>query len=159
MITQIGFNDEGVGCTIFAAPALQEGRFLLPMGASNVSARYRLGEEGPVDAYPGLTDDEVLAALATEEAERAAALAATKRAGRKLTPLEFYSMFTATELNAIYTAAAVDPRAKVYLDKVQMAQDISLSDPRTVEGIGALVDLRLLTQARATAILSGNLPE
>lgn len=71
-----------------------------------------------------------------------------------LTRLAFLSRFTDAELAAIYTAAKSDIGVEIWLDKARAAQDIDLTDARTVDGLAMLVDKDLITQDRADVLLT-----
>lgn len=71
-----------------------------------------------------------------------------------ITKLEFMSRFTDTELITIYSAAKASVQIEVWLEKVKMATDISLVDPRTVTGIYGLEYAGLIGTGRAKEILS-----
>lgn len=156
--TQIGFDENGVGFTLFHAANLQAGLYELPAQfTGQAAARYKLTDAGIVDTFTG-TDEEFFAAQAAAELVDATAKAQAKRAGKKLTPLEFYGMFTQAELAGIYVAAKTDVNAQIYLDQLQVAQDVTLSDVRTQYGLRMLAAAGLLTTDRAEAIIRGELP-
>ena len=77
-----------------------------------------------------------------------------------LSRLGFLSRFTDQELVNIevarQTAASVTDRATltVLKESWMAANDIDVTDPRTIQGVGILVQAGLLTQARADEILA-----
>jgi len=70
-----------------------------------------------------------------------------------LTRLEFISRFSDAELAAIYTAAKKEIALEIYLDKLRAAQDVTITDARTVAGIEALAAAGLIESGRVAAIL------
>jgi hypothetical protein len=62
--------------------------------------------------------------------------------------------FTDEELAAIYAAAKTDVRVEVWMDKMKLASEIDLADPRTRAGVEALEALGLIGQGRAAEVLS-----
>ena len=75
-----------------------------------------------------------------------------------LTSLGFMALFTASEQTAIAAAAIASPALLLWFFQAMGAQSISLSDPRTVAGIAALVGAGLLTAAREAQVLAGAPP-
>jgi hypothetical protein len=73
----------------------------------------------------------------------------------RLTRLEFRSQFTQSELQAIYTARAASVDIQIYLDNLNAAQFIELSDARTITGVQALESGGLIGTGRAAEILTG----
>ncbi|MDD3675221.1 hypothetical protein [Thauera propionica] len=119
---------------------------------SRLAARYRLDEDGKViDAFPGKTDEEVLAAIAEQQAAQAQP---TASAPRVLTKLQFLNRFTNEELAAVYTAAKTNVLIEVFLDKLKLAQEVNLDDPQTVDGLQALAAAGLLSEARVQEVLA-----
>lgn len=76
------------------------------------------------------------------------------REDHQITRLDFMSRFTDTELVAIYSAAKSSVQIEVWLEKVKMATDISLTDPRTVSGIFALEQIGMIGPGRAKEVLT-----
>jgi hypothetical protein len=70
-----------------------------------------------------------------------------------LTRLEFISRFSDAELAAIYTAAKKEIALEIYLDKLRAAQDVTITDARTVAGVEALAAAGLIKSGRVAAIL------
>lgn len=75
-------------------------------------------------------------------------------AARILTPLQFRDRFTHAEEVAITAAAAASVDIRVWLDRLAVAQEISLDDARTIAGVGALEAAGLLAAGRAAEILT-----
>lgn len=119
---------------------------------SRLAARYGLDDDGNVvDAYPGKTDEEVMAAIAEQQAAQAQS---TEPSSRVLTKLQFLNRFTNEELAAVYTAAKTNVLVEVFLDKLKLAQEINLDDPQTVGGLQALAAAGLLSEARVQEVLA-----
>ena len=119
---------------------------------SRLAARYRLDDDGKVvDAYPGKTDEEVLAAIAEQQA--AQAQSTEPSSPRVLTKLQFLNRFTNEELAAVYTAAKTNVLIEVFMDKLKLAQEVNLDDPQTVGGLQSLAAAGLLSEARVQEIL------
>jgi hypothetical protein len=72
----------------------------------------------------------------------------------KISKLALRQRFTFTELVTIKTASASNAMVGVLLDNLSVATYIDLSLPTLQQGIGLLVQLGLLTQDRATIILT-----
>lgn len=118
---------------------------------SRLAARYRLDEDGKVvDAFPDKTDEEVLAAIAEQQAAQGQS---TEPSPRVLTKLQFLNRFTNEELAAVYTAAKTNVLIEVFMDKLKLAQEINLDDPQTVGGLQSLAAAGLLSEARAQEVL------
>ena len=117
---------------------------------SRLAARYRVEGGKVVDAYPGKTDEDVLADIA---AAQAAPPQTPVAASAKLTKLEFMNRFTLEELAAIYTAAKANVLVEVWMDKLKLASEVDLSDPATIAGVQSLAAQGLLTEARAQEVL------
>lgn len=66
----------------------------------------------------------------------------------------FRQLFTIAEMAAIYTAAETDVNIRVYLDDIKMVEEVDLAYEPTVNGINYLVFKGLLTEQRATEIIS-----
>ena len=75
-----------------------------------------------------------------------------------LTSLQFLALFTPAEQTAVATAALATPALMLWFMQAMGAESISLSDPRTVAGIAALVGAGLLTAARESQVLAGAPP-
>lgn len=77
-----------------------------------------------------------------------------------ITKLAFRFRLTDAEYVAILTASKTDVAVEAWVSTFNMVSQVNLSDPRTVAGVQQLVDAELLTQERATEILTGPvLPE
>lgn len=158
LVHQIVFDADGVGSSIFQALGLREGAFAVPTDLkSDIAARFKL-VDGAVTLTSEDADDDWRQAQIEAEAKEAAERANSRRANMKLTPLEFYGVFTQKELAGIYMAAKEDVNAQIYLDQLKVAQDVTLSDPRTQHNLFSLVAAGLLTQERAEAIIRGEVP-
>lgn len=70
----------------------------------------------------------------------------------KLTRLAFMDRFTTAELVSIYTAAKNDIQTEIWLDKVQTAEDINLTDPRIKDALAMLEAGGLIGEGRANEI-------
>ncbi len=70
-----------------------------------------------------------------------------------MTHLAFRKRFTFDERTAIETAAITDPEVRTVQKDFESAQEIDLTYPDTIQGVGLLVAKGLLTQARANEIL------
>lgn len=71
-----------------------------------------------------------------------------------LTKLAFIDRFTDAELLAIREAAKTSPEVELWLWRFERAEDISLSDERTVAGVQGLEAAGLLAEGRAAEILA-----
>jgi hypothetical protein len=76
----------------------------------------------------------------------------------RLSFLEFMDLFTDTEQHAIAGAAMTDVTAKLWYDRAVGAQYIDLTDARLAVGLQMLVDAGLITGARRSNVLKGNVP-
>ena len=72
----------------------------------------------------------------------------------QISPLEFMARLTPAETTAISTAALGNAALLMWLVQASAAQYIDLTDPRTKEGLDALVAAGLLTADRAAAVLT-----
>lgn len=136
---------------VIETDAPDEGMIKVKRGQSTLAARYALDESGAlVDRFPGKTDEEVLAEIAAQQAAPAPA----QPVSRTVTKLAFMERFTDEELAAIYAAAKTDVRVEVWMDKMKLASEIDLADPRTRAGVEALEALGLIGQGRAAEVLS-----
>jgi hypothetical protein len=72
----------------------------------------------------------------------------------RLTKLAFLNRFTADERIAIRAAAAQSPAIADYLAMLDAAQDVDLTDARTVGGAAALEAAGLIGAGRAAEILA-----
>lgn len=73
---------------------------------------------------------------------------------RRITRQAFLALFTNAETEAIVTAAKSAPLIEGWLMRVQAAEYVNLDDPATVMGVQGMVLAGLLTEERATEILS-----
>ena len=71
-----------------------------------------------------------------------------------ITKIAMITRFTDSEFVGILTAAKTDPEVEGWYARFSAANTINLDDARTVSGVNMLVNKTLLTQARATAILT-----
>jgi hypothetical protein len=71
-----------------------------------------------------------------------------------VTKLEFLDKFTAEERIGIRTAAQSSPAIADYLDMLDAAQDVDLTDMRTIGGANALEATGLIAAGRAAQILA-----
>jgi hypothetical protein len=144
----IAFHDSGVVRDI-ATEAL-EGYLPAPSKAtSTLALRYALQDGKAVDRFPGKTDEEVLALIASEQAAQVVAAPSQK----VITKLAFMNRFTMEELAAIYTAAKTEVMVEVFLDKLKIAEEVNLADAQTIGGLQALAASGLLTEARVQEVL------
>lgn len=159
-VRQIHFDANGVGFGIIGKDHLEAGAFELAAGfTSNLAARYALVEGVVVDAFEGKTDAKVVELLTQAEADRAAGLVQVKAGLPKIvTKLDFMNLFTETELEVIYEGAKVSIAMEVYLDKMKVAENVDLNDPRTVAGLVKLRDAGILTDERIAAIRANQRP-
>ena len=70
-----------------------------------------------------------------------------------MTRLQFRKLFTIPEKSILYTKAETDPILKMFLDDVQAAEFIDLTDASTVEGVQYLVQAEVITQERYNEIM------
>lgn len=157
MKTIITFDEHGVGngMAMVNKDLLEPHEHELPQGFAfgALVCRFKLVDGTAVDAYPGQTDEQVQAALEQTVAQAAATVEAVKP--KILTKLDFMELFTDTELVAVYQMAEQSIEVRVWLDKLKLADNVSLTDARTAAGIQNLVLGGLLVQERADRILSG----
>lgn len=71
-----------------------------------------------------------------------------------ITKLAMIDRFTEAEYESVLTAAKSDVQVQGWLDRFVAANQINLDDPRTINGIDLLTSKNLLTQERATHILT-----
>lgn len=71
-----------------------------------------------------------------------------------ITKIAMITRFTDPEFVGVLSAAKTDVEVEGWYARFSAASVINLQDPRTVNGINMLVSKNLLTQARATAILT-----
>lgn len=74
---------------------------------------------------------------------------------QNITKLQFLRRFTMQERIAIRAAQASDPIINDFMTLLDMAQEISTSDPDTVMGMQYLASQGLLTAERVAEILGG----
>lgn len=72
----------------------------------------------------------------------------------QLTKLAFLNRFTPEERIAIRAAAEQSPAIHDYLEMLDAAQDVELTDPRTIGGVQALEASGLLAEGRGAEILA-----
>lgn len=149
----VAFHDNGVVRDI-ATEAL-DGYLPAPSKAtSTLALRYELRDGKVVDRFPGKSDEEVLAAIAAQQQQQQSAAASDAHAPRPISKLAFMERFTDEELAAIYAAAKTDVRVEVWMDKLKLAGEVDLNDPRTQAGVRALEALGLIAEGRAAEILA-----
>lgn len=146
------FDIRNDAVAVIETDAPETGWIKLTTKQSRLAARYRVEAGKVVDAYPGKTDEEVLAAIAEQQA--AQEQSTEPSSSRVLTKLQFLNRFTNEELAAVYTAAKTNVLIEVFLDKLKLAQEISLDDPQTVGGLQSLVAAGLLSEARVQEVLA-----
>ena len=71
-----------------------------------------------------------------------------------VTKVAFRFRFTDAEFETIITAAKTDAGVQVWYDTFNMLPNVDLDNQRTKDGVANLVNKNLLTQARATEILT-----
>lgn len=71
----------------------------------------------------------------------------------RLTRYEFRSRFTAAEKVAMYDSA--DTMVRVFLDDVQSAENINVTDQDTIDGVAYLSSMGLIAAGRDAEILAG----
>lgn len=143
------FDIRNDAVAVIETDAPETGWIKLTTKQSRLAARYRVEAGKVVDAYPGKTDEEVLALIASEQAAQVEASPPQK----VITKLQFLNRFTNEELAAVYTAAKTNVLIEVFMDKLKLAQEVNLDDPQTVGGLQALAAARLLSEARAQEVL------
>jgi len=67
--------------------------------------------------------------------------------------MEFLLRFTAEERAALRAQAAIDPVTADFLQLVQAAQQVENDHPLTIQGMGYLVTLGIITQERSNEVL------
>ena len=67
--------------------------------------------------------------------------------------LDFRNRFTDVEKHNIYAAAKVSVDIQIYLDEIAIAEDVDLTNARTVAGVHALEAAGLISAGRADEIL------
>lgn len=72
----------------------------------------------------------------------------------KITKLALRQRLTIGELTAIYAAIETIPIVKILMDNLAVSTFVDLSRPDTQAGIGVLVAYGLITQERATQIIT-----
>ncbi|MCX7788997.1 MAG: hypothetical protein N2378_00010 [Chloroflexaceae bacterium] len=145
------FDIRNDAVAVIETDAPETGWIKLTPKQSRLAARYRVEAGKVVDAYPGKTDEEVLAAIAEQQA--AQAQSTEPSSPRVLTKLQFLNRFTNEELAAVYTAAKTNVLIEVFMDKLKLAQEVNLDDPQTVGGLQSLAAAGLLSEARAQEVL------
>ena len=71
-----------------------------------------------------------------------------------ITKIAMITRFTDPEFVGVLSAAKTDVEVEGWYARFSAASVINLQDPRTIDGMNMLVSKNLLTQARATAILT-----
>jgi len=70
-----------------------------------------------------------------------------------LTRLEFMNRFTNAELAEILTASDANPALRVYVKKLDAAQNVDTNDPETIAGAQTLEAVGLISTGRAAEVL------
>jgi hypothetical protein len=78
----------------------------------------------------------------------------TAIASIRITKLAMRQRFTVTEMLGMMAAANTVPIVQYLMDNLTVATYIDLNRPDTIAGINLLVSLSLISQSRATAILT-----
>jgi hypothetical protein len=89
---------------------------------STLALRYKSENGQAVDMYPGLSDEEVLAAIKANSEQEAVA---PQTPGKILDHIDFYNLFTIDELAAVYTAAKENVYLQIFLDKIKVSRRLS----------------------------------
>ena len=144
------FDIRNDAVAVIETDAPEAGWIKLTPKQSRLAARYRVEAGKVVDAYPGKTDEEVLAAI---EATQAALTTPPAVPTRVITKLAFMNRFTMEELAAIYTAAKTEVMVEVFLDKLKLAEHVDVTDPQTRAGLQALAASGLLTEVRVQEVV------
>lgn len=76
-----------------------------------------------------------------------------------ITKVAFRFRLTDAEYVGVLTAAKSDVAVQAWLETFNMVSQIDLGNPRTKDGVALLVSKSLLTQARATSILTDPVQE
>ncbi len=118
---------------------------------STLALRYKSENDLVVDMYPGLSDEEVLAAIKAKSYQEAVA---PQVVGKILDHIDFYNLFTIVELAAVYTAAKENVYLQIFLDKIKVSKKIVMNDPDVITGLGLLMQMGILTDERRQAILA-----
>ena len=71
-----------------------------------------------------------------------------------ITKLAFLTRFTDAEYTNILSASKTDIQVQAWNEKLALATQVNLQDQRTIDGVEMLVPKNLLTQQRATEILT-----
>lgn len=76
----------------------------------------------------------------------------------RLAKIDFLRLLTVPERIAIRTLGKTDVIIEDFLDMINAAQNIELTNADTVAGVGYMVQQELLTPERGAAVLAGELP-
>jgi hypothetical protein len=68
------------------------------------------------------------------------------------TPLEFMELWTLEERTAFRTLGKENPIVEDWLDLLKAAMEVRKSDPRTINGIEAMVSFGVISRARADEV-------
>ena len=118
---------------------------------STLALRYKAENGQAIDIYPGLSDEEILAAIKAKSDQEAVV---PQVAGKILDHTDFYNLFTIDELAAVYTAAKENVYLQIFLDKIKVSKKIIMNDPDVITGLELLVQMTILTDERRQAILA-----
>lgn len=77
----------------------------------------------------------------------------------QFTALEMLDLFTEAEQLAVVAATMTEPAVKLWYDRLIAATYVTYEDPRTEEGLQALVEAELITPERKAEIVSAMQPQ
>lgn len=120
----------------------------LALGASDAAIQAHLNTNVVGVNKPTLA--QVKANIAVYQAK---VTAAQGRGPTQFSSLEFLDKFTSAEQLAVVAATLQSAAVKLWYDKMLAASFVDLEDPRTADGLTALVGAGLITSARKTQIL------
>jgi hypothetical protein len=117
--------------------------------ASTLALRYKLVDGVIIDAYPTLSDADVLASLLAANAASATTLSA-------VSPVQFKLLFTSAERIAIRALRLTDLIVDDFFDIAEDPRltEVNLKLPETITAINYLETLGTLASGRAAAILN-----
>ena len=73
-----------------------------------------------------------------------------------LTKYEFFCRFTASEKTAIFTQMDTNLELKILWETIKICDEIDLNDDEINDGLDYLISLSIITEARKTVILNGD---
>ena len=120
-------------------------------GESTLAVRYGISEETGeiVDRFPGMTDDEVLAALEPQPPQPEEIM---------LSKPKFLELFTLDELAGLYAARDTDLAVQIFMDRLDMVEEIDVKSKTVVDAVNYMVSKGYLTPTRGDQILRGEFP-